>query len=69
LELLPTPIHDFKVTTEWLKEEIFDKYMNSGDKTKTAVRTLQIVGGAVVGVLVARKLVQMLGDDNHKQKA
>ncbi|MFL9458317.1 NAD(P)/FAD-dependent oxidoreductase [Tolypothrix bouteillei VB521301_2] len=26
LELLPTPLHDFKSTTEWLKEEIFHRY-------------------------------------------
>jgi NADH dehydrogenase len=26
LELLPTPIHDFKATTEWLKEETFHRY-------------------------------------------
>lgn len=31
LELLPTPVHNFKVTTEWLKEEIFHEHMNSGD--------------------------------------
>lgn len=26
LELLPTPLHDFKATTEWLKEETFHRY-------------------------------------------
>jgi NADH dehydrogenase FAD-containing subunit len=26
LELLPTPVHDFKATTEWLKEEAFHHY-------------------------------------------
>ncbi|BAZ70950.1 type 2 NADH dehydrogenase (plasmid) [Fischerella sp. NIES-4106] len=26
LEMLPTPLHDFKATTEWLKEEIFHHY-------------------------------------------
>jgi NADH dehydrogenase FAD-containing subunit len=26
LELLPTPLHDFKATTEWLKEETFHHY-------------------------------------------
>ncbi|MBW4625945.1 MAG: NAD(P)/FAD-dependent oxidoreductase [Brasilonema octagenarum HA4186-MV1] len=26
LEMLPTPLHDFKATTEWLKEEIFHRY-------------------------------------------
>jgi len=26
LEMLPTPLHDFKATTEWLKEELFHHY-------------------------------------------
>ncbi len=26
LELLPTPLHDFKATTEWLEEETFHRY-------------------------------------------
>ncbi len=26
LEMLPTPVHNFKATTEWLKEEIFHRY-------------------------------------------
>ncbi len=61
LELLPTPIHNFKATTEWLNEEIFNHHLNpvkTGDVVKW-------VGGALVGALVARKLVQMLGED-HK---
>lgn len=29
LEMLPTPAHDFKVTKEWLKEEILQRHMNS----------------------------------------
>ena len=66
LELLPTPVHDFKVTTQWLKDEIFHQHIDSGDEGKTAVRAMQVVGGAVVGVLVAGKLLQMLGDDDKK---
>jgi len=69
LELLPTPIHNFKVTAEWVNEEIFNRYIISGDGAKTAVRTMELVGGAVVGVLVARKLLQMLGDENKSHKS
>ncbi len=29
LELLPTPVHDFKATTEWLTDEIFYRFMPS----------------------------------------
>ena len=66
LQLLPTPEHDFKVTTQWLKDEVFHQYMDSGDEGKTVVRAMQVVGGAVVGVLCARKLLQMLGEDDHQ---
>jgi len=69
LELLPTPIHDFKVTTEWLREEIFHRHLDSGSAGKTAVRAMEFVGGAVVGVLVARKLLKMLGDDDKSRQS
>ena len=26
LEMLPTPVHNFKATTEWLTDEIFHRY-------------------------------------------
>ncbi|MEG3975699.1 NAD(P)/FAD-dependent oxidoreductase [Microcoleus sp. herbarium8] len=58
LELLPTPVHNLKVTGEWLKDEIFDRHLHP-------IHTADVVkwvGGAVVGVVVARKLMQMLGD-------
>lgn len=63
LELLPTPIHNFKATTEWLDEEIFHRHLDPHDVGKKAVQAIELVGGAVVGVLVARKVMQMLGDD------
>ncbi len=63
LELLPTPIHNFKATTEWLNEEIFHDRINLNNVGKTVVRTPEIVSAGVVGVLVARKLLKMLGDD------
>ena len=63
LELLPTPVHNFKSTAEWLNEETFSRQLNKSDVTKTAVRAMEVVGGAVVGVLVARKLLQALGDN------
>jgi len=65
IELLPTPIHNFKATAQWLNEEIFQRYLTSNNTSKTAVRAIELVGGAVVGVLVARKLLQMLSDENE----
>ncbi len=69
LELLPTPIHNFKATTEWLNEEIFQRHINSSDPGKKVVQTAELVGGAVVGVLVARKLLQMLGNGDDKNQS
>lgn len=64
LELLPTPVHNFKATAEWINDEILQRYLANGDAEKTAIRAIELVGGAVVGVLAARKLLQMLGDEN-----
>ncbi|MEG4232162.1 NAD(P)/FAD-dependent oxidoreductase [Microcoleus sp. Pol11C3] len=58
LELLPTPVHNFKVTAEWLKDEIFQQHLHPINTAEV----IKWVGGAVVGVVVARKLMQMLGD-------
>lgn len=62
LELLPTPVHNLKVTGEWLKNEIFDRHLHP---IQTA-DVVKWVGGAVVGLVVARKLMQMLGDSKGK---
>lgn len=64
LELLPTPLHDFKATAEWLKDEIFERHHS--DAVKQAVKAAEIVGGVVVGAIVAKKLVNALTkDQNH----
>ncbi|MGQ4650436.1 FAD-dependent oxidoreductase [Lyngbya aestuarii] len=62
LELLPTPIHNLKITTEWLKDEIFRKHLDTADGSKTAVRAMEVVGGVVVGAIVAKKLINALSD-------
>lgn len=69
LELLPTPIHDFKATTEWLREEIFRQHLGSDGIGKTAVRAAQIAGGVALGVLATRKLLQILGDEDKSDRA
>lgn len=38
LEMLPTPLHDFKATTEWLKEEIFHHYHRPKSESETTAK-------------------------------
>ncbi|MEH2326450.1 MAG: NAD(P)/FAD-dependent oxidoreductase [Nostoc sp.] len=63
LTLLPTPIHDFKAATEWVDENIFHQHLDPQDVGKKVVQAVELVGAGVVGVLVARKLLKMLGDE------
>ena len=65
LELLPTPVHDLKITTEWLKDEIFHRHLHpiqTGDVIKW-------VGGAIVAAVVARKLIKTLNEDKTEQES
>ena len=68
LTLLPAPIHDFKATTEWVDEEVFHQHLDSHDVGKKVVQVAEIVGVGVVGILAARKLLKMLGDEDKKSK-
>jgi len=67
LELMPTPVHNLKITAEWIDEELFNRHIGSSNGTKRAVQAVELAGGAVVGVLVARKLLQILGEDKHRK--
>jgi hypothetical protein len=62
LELLPTPIHNFKVTTEWLKDEVFQRY-DGTNSVKQAAKVASVVGGVVAGAVVAQKLINVLSND------
>ncbi|MBL1200230.1 MAG: NAD(P)/FAD-dependent oxidoreductase [Nostoc sp. ZfuVER08] len=62
LTLLPTPVHDFKATTEWLDEEIFHHHLDTHKTGKKVVQAVELIGAGVVSVLVARKLLRMLGE-------
>ena len=64
LEMLPSLPHDFKVTTEWLKDEVFDRYLNSEEGKQTVRTTVEAVGGVVIGALIAKKLLQNKGKSN-----
>ncbi|MBN3886167.1 MAG: NAD(P)/FAD-dependent oxidoreductase [Nostoc sp.] len=67
LTLLPTPIHDFKAASEWLDEEIFHHHLDAHGVGKKVVQAVEVVGAGVMGVLVARKLLKMLGNEEKKQ--
>ncbi|WP_427161612.1 NAD(P)/FAD-dependent oxidoreductase [Aliinostoc sp. HNIBRCY26] len=67
LTLLPTPIHDFKAATEWLDEEIFHHHLAPGHVGKKVVQVVELASAGVVGILVARKLLRMLGDEDKEK--
>ncbi len=64
LELLPTPIHNFKVTTDWIKEELFEQ---DARLLKQAATVAGVVGGLAVGTIVTRKLLSALSHDPKEQ--
>ncbi|XGV98576.1 MAG: NAD(P)/FAD-dependent oxidoreductase [Leptolyngbya sp. BL-A-14] len=61
LELLPTPIHNFKATTEWLKDEIIQRYQP--DRVKQAMKVAGVVGSVLVGSAIANRVAKSLADD------
>lgn len=61
LELLPTPVHNFKATTDWLKDEVVERYHPSG--LKQVVQAAGMVGGVLVGAAIARRVAKSLSDD------
>ncbi|MGH1393489.1 MAG: NAD(P)/FAD-dependent oxidoreductase [Trichormus sp.] len=63
LTLLPTPIHDFEATTEWLDEEIFHHHIDPHEVGKKVIQTVELVGAGIIGILVTRKLLKILGDE------
>ena len=59
LEMLPTPIHDFNATTEWLSEEIFHRYhqpQTAAEKQRKRQAKASIVAGVTsifIGAIAA----------------
>ena len=51
LEMLPTPIHDFKATAEWLTDEIFRRY-HKPETTQTAPQPNPTPNWAIGAVIV-----------------
>lgn len=48
LELLPTPVHNFKATTDWLTDEIFHHYHQPQQVTKTKPKSrISVVVGSI----------------------
>ncbi|MEG3439722.1 NAD(P)/FAD-dependent oxidoreductase [Pannus brasiliensis CCIBt3594] len=61
LELLPTPLHNFKATTEWLRDEVIERH--HPDVIKRAVQVAAVAGGVLVGAAIARRVARSLSDD------
>lgn len=59
MNILPTPLRDLKLTAQWFKEEVYQQYL----EPKMTGKAAKWVAGAVVGTLIARKLVKALGDE------
>ncbi|MGB7415501.1 MAG: FAD-dependent oxidoreductase [Thermosynechococcaceae cyanobacterium] len=53
LEMLPTPIHNFKATTEWLTDEIFDRHRLPKRANEKHSREQNHVGVWIGGVAMA----------------
>ncbi|MEQ8462700.1 NAD(P)/FAD-dependent oxidoreductase [Coleofasciculus sp. E1-EBD-02] len=62
MNILPTPLRDLKLTAKWFTEEVYQQYL----EPKVTGKTAKVVAGAVVGTLIARKLLKALGDENKK---
>ena len=59
LELLPTPIHNFKVTAEWLTDELFQRHQPQAIREEQNQRTPVFAGVAAMaaGVAIAMPLI------------
>ncbi len=42
LELLPTPVHNFKATTDWLTDQIFHRYSSTSTLQKRSLRSSEM---------------------------
>lgn len=54
LEMLPTPVHNFKATTEWITDEIFHRYHPPKPITTPAKKnhTAAWIGGTIAAVVL-----------------
>lgn len=59
LELLPTPGHNFKITTEWLTDEIFQRHHPPSLQGESARRTpiLSAATAILAGLLISMPLM------------
>lgn len=62
MNILPTPLRDLKLTAKWFREEVYQQYL----EPKLTGKTVKWVAGAVVGTLIARKLLKALGDKDRR---
>ncbi len=61
LELLPTPIHNFKATTEWFHDEVIERYHHP-QGLKQVAKTIEKVSSAMNSA-ISRRVTKSLLDD------
>jgi NADH dehydrogenase FAD-containing subunit len=61
MNILPTPLRDLKLTAKWFNEEVYQEYV----EPQLNKKSVKWVAGAVVGTLIARKLLKALGDEDN----
>ena len=52
LEMLPTPVHNFKATTDWLTDEIFDRHAPKPVTKSNQNRAVAWIGGTIAAVVL-----------------
>lgn len=62
LEMLPTPVHNFKATTDWIRTELAQP---EAEGLKQAAQVAGVVGGVAIGAIVAKRLIDTLGHNTR----
>lgn len=57
LQLLPTPLHNFKVNIEWITDELFNRSSHPTAKKKQSAQVLRWAGGIVAATVLLSSLL------------
>jgi NADH dehydrogenase FAD-containing subunit len=71
LEMLPSPIHNFKAVTEWLRDDIFEEHTSAKtiaspfDKPKQSSRTVVRLGSIAIAAVLGIGLIAVWRSQTH----